>query len=96
MKIKTDVLVIGGGPGGTAAAMFLIREGIKPIVLEQETFPRFHIGESMTGEGRISTLECTAQTSLKVEQHSARVQGLAARRNELATRGDDLTTCRMT
>jgi len=30
--------------------MFLIREGIKPIILEQETFPRFHIGESMTGE----------------------------------------------
>ena len=50
MNIKTDVLIIGGGPGGAAAAMFLIREGIKPIVLEQETFPRFHIGESMTGE----------------------------------------------
>ena len=48
--MKTDVLVIGGGPGGAAAAMFLLREGIKPIVLEQETFPRFHIGESMTGE----------------------------------------------
>ena len=50
MNIKTDVLIIGGGPGGAAAAMFLTREGIKPIVLEQETFPRFHIGESMTGE----------------------------------------------
>src|SRR6266536_6371871 len=50
MKIKTDVLIIGGGPGGAAAAMFLLREGIKPIILEQETFPRFHIGESMTGE----------------------------------------------
>jgi flavin-dependent dehydrogenase len=50
MKIKTDVLIIGGGPGGAAAAMFLAPEGIKPIILEQETFPRFHIGESMTGE----------------------------------------------
>ena len=50
MKMKTDVLIIGGGPGGATAAMLLIREGIKPIVLEQETFPRFHIGESMTGE----------------------------------------------
>jgi FADH2-dependent halogenase len=48
--MKTDVLIIGGGPGGSAAAMFLLREGITPIILEQETFPRFHIGESLTGE----------------------------------------------
>jgi flavin-dependent dehydrogenase len=48
--VKTDVLIIGGGPAGAAAAMFLIREGIKPIVLEQEAFPRYHIGESLTGE----------------------------------------------
>jgi len=48
--MKTDVLIVGGGPGGAAAAMFLIREGIKPVILEQEEFPRFHIGESLTGE----------------------------------------------
>src|SRR5438876_6382312 len=48
--MKTDVLIIGGGPGGAAAAMFLVRQGIKPIIVEQETFPRFHIGESLTGE----------------------------------------------
>ena len=48
--MKTDVLIIGGGPGGAAMAMFLAREGIKPVILEQEEFPRFHIGESLTGE----------------------------------------------
>ena len=48
--MKTDVLIVGGGPGGAAAAMFLLEEGIKPIIVEQEEFPRFHIGESMTGE----------------------------------------------
>jgi flavin-dependent dehydrogenase len=47
--MKTDVLIIGGGPGGAATAMFLIREGIKPVILEQEAFPRYHIGESLTG-----------------------------------------------
>ena len=30
--------------------MFLLREGITPLILEQEEFPRFHIGESLTGE----------------------------------------------
>src|SRR5207253_77287 len=48
--MKTDVLIIGGGPGGSAMAMFLAQEGIKPVILEQEEFPRYHIGESMTGE----------------------------------------------
>ena len=49
--MKTDVLIIGGGPGGSATAMFLVREGIKPIIVEAESFPRYHIGESMTGAG---------------------------------------------
>jgi 1H-pyrrole-2-carbonyl-[peptidyl-carrier protein] brominase len=48
--MKTDVLIVGGGPGGAAAAMFLAKEGVKPVILEQQEFPRFHIGESMTGE----------------------------------------------
>ncbi len=48
--MKTDVLILGGGPGGAAAAMFLLREGITPVILEQQEFPRFHIGESLTGE----------------------------------------------
>jgi FADH2-dependent halogenase len=48
--MKTDVLIIGGGPSGAAAAMFLLRQGIVPLMLEQEEFPRFHIGESLTGE----------------------------------------------
>src|SRR5215213_3250179 len=48
---KKDVVIIGGGPGGAAAAMFLAREGIQAHILESETFPRYHIGESMTGAG---------------------------------------------
>jgi flavin-dependent dehydrogenase len=46
-----EVLIIGGGPAGTACAMNLIREGFKPIIIESETFPRYHIGESLTKEG---------------------------------------------
>jgi len=47
--VKTDVAIIGGGPGGSAAAMFLIEEGIRPLIIEAEAFPRYHIGESLTG-----------------------------------------------
>jgi flavin-dependent dehydrogenase len=49
--VKTDVVIVGGGPGGAAMAMFLVREGIKPLIVEMETFPRYHIGESLTGAG---------------------------------------------
>jgi flavin-dependent dehydrogenase len=31
--------------------MFLAREGIKPVIIEMEEFPRYHIGESLTGAG---------------------------------------------
>ena len=48
--MKTDVVIVGGGPGGTTAAMYLAREGIQSIIVEQAEFPRYHIGESMTGE----------------------------------------------
>jgi flavin-dependent dehydrogenase len=48
--LKTDVLVIGGGPAGASAALRLRKEGVTPLLVEREAFPRFHIGESMTGE----------------------------------------------
>ena len=47
--MKTDVAIIGGGPGGSAAAMFLVEQGVRPLIIEGEPFPRYHIGESMTG-----------------------------------------------
>ena len=48
--MKTDVVIIGGGPAGASAALFLEREGVSSIIVEQQTFPRYHVGESMTGE----------------------------------------------
>jgi flavin-dependent dehydrogenase len=49
--MKHEVVIVGGGPGGAASAMFLLKEGIKPLIIEQEDFPRYHIGESLTGAG---------------------------------------------
>ncbi len=42
-----DVVVIGGGPGGSTAATLLARRGYRVIALEKAHHPRFHIGESL-------------------------------------------------
>jgi flavin-dependent dehydrogenase len=42
-----DVLIIGAGPAGSAAAAMLAAQGHRALVLEREKFPRYHIGESL-------------------------------------------------
>jgi flavin-dependent dehydrogenase len=42
-----DVVVVGGGPGGSTTAAFLARGGLRVVLFEREPFPRFHVGESL-------------------------------------------------
>jgi flavin-dependent dehydrogenase len=44
---ECDVVVIGGGPAGSAAATLLAQAGRKVVLLEKDSHPRFHIGESL-------------------------------------------------
>jgi flavin-dependent dehydrogenase len=50
-SIDCDLLVIGGGPGGSTAAAFARLRGLSVCVVERELFPRFHIGESLLPMG---------------------------------------------
>ena len=43
------VIIIGGGPAGAASALYLLRKGITPIIVERDAHPRYHVGESLTG-----------------------------------------------
>ena len=45
--LTSDVVVIGGGPGGSTAATMLARKGVQVLLLERDHFPRDHIGESL-------------------------------------------------
>ena len=45
--LSADVVVIGGGPGGSTTATMLARKGWRVLLLERERFPRDHIGESL-------------------------------------------------
>src|SRR5947209_16453750 len=42
-----DVIIIGAGPAGSAAASILCEQGHRVVVLERAKFPRYHIGESL-------------------------------------------------
>ncbi|HEV3141856.1 MAG TPA: NAD(P)/FAD-dependent oxidoreductase [Vicinamibacterales bacterium] len=47
MSFDCDVIVVGGGPAGSAASAWLARAGHRVILFERDRFPRFHIGESL-------------------------------------------------
>ena len=46
-SISCDVLVVGGGPAGSAISTLLAEKGWHVEVLEKDKHPRFHIGESL-------------------------------------------------
>src|SRR6185312_5284203 len=45
--LDCDVVVIGGGPGGSTTATLLAQRGHRVVLLEKNSHPRFHIGESL-------------------------------------------------
>jgi halogenation protein CepH len=42
-----DVVVAGGGPGGSTVAALVAKAGHRVLLLERERFPRYQIGESL-------------------------------------------------
>jgi halogenation protein CepH len=47
MNEEADVVVVGGGPGGSTLATLVAMAGHRVVLLEKEKFPRYQIGESL-------------------------------------------------
>ena len=49
--LTTDVYIIGGGPGGCAAALQLAKHGIRSTLIERAMFPRDKVcGDALSGK----------------------------------------------
>ena len=42
-----DIVIVGGGPAGSAAALWGARQGLRVVLLERELFPRHRPGETL-------------------------------------------------
>ena len=55
LQIETDVLIVGAGPGGSAAAYHLARHGIDVTIVERSAFPREKVcGDGLTPRAMVS------------------------------------------
>src|SRR5678809_249051 len=64
-----DVVIAGGGPAGATAAIILARAGFSVCVLEKETHPRHHIGESILPRNMRLIQELGLEPALRALPH---------------------------
>ncbi len=50
MKSEYDCVVIGGGPAGCSTASIVASAGYSTLLIERDSVPRFHVGESLMPE----------------------------------------------
>ncbi len=51
MRLQADVIILGAGFGGSLTALLAQRIGLRPVLIERGSHPRFAIGESSTPQG---------------------------------------------
>ena len=65
---KHPVIILGGGPAGAVTAMYLLKRGIRPLIVEKDVFPRFHVGES-TGATALALRDLGLGEALEVMRY---------------------------
>src|SRR6266849_1834495 len=63
------VIIIGGGPAGAFTALYLLRRGIRPAIIEWVIFPRYHVGESLPGATSVALRELGLGDALEAKRY---------------------------
>ena len=71
-----DVIIVGGGPGGSAAAAYMAMEGAKVLLLEKAVYPRDKTcGDAVGGKSLKHVEEIGVKATLEKTDHF-RVDGI--------------------
>ena len=62
---QCDILIVGAGPSGTAAAITAVRQGLKVVIIDKATFPR----DKCCGDG-LTTLALRELDKLRFDPSS--------------------------
>ena len=68
-----DIAIIGSGPGGTTAALRASQLGLRSVVIERGTHPRFHVGESFLPQTLELLRSLGLENRLKALPHTTKV-----------------------
>jgi geranylgeranyl reductase family protein len=72
--MNTEVLILGGGPGGCAAALQLARHGVQAVLVEKAVFPRDKVcGDALSGKVMRTLERLDPGLAAQVNAHAQRM-----------------------